>query len=74
MVDVVIDGPVGEDHIGLFGFEDSAERLGVGAVDDGVAVDLAGVEGRALRMSQAFWPSATRMTLSLRGFSGGRPR
>ena len=40
MVGVVVDRPVGEDHVGPLGLEDLAERLVMLAVDHGIAVNL----------------------------------
>ena len=45
MVAVVVDGPVGEDDVGVLGGEELGERLVVAVVDDGLAVDLIGEDG-----------------------------
>jgi len=41
---VVVNGPVGEDRVGIFGFENFLEGLVVVVVDNGVSVFLIGVE------------------------------
>jgi len=45
VVGMVVDGPVGEDGVGTFNFEDLLEGLVVIVVDDGVSVLLVGVGG-----------------------------
>ena len=54
VVGVVVDRPVGENHVGLLGLDDFAECLVMGGVDDGLAVELARVPGSAFKISQAF--------------------
>jgi hypothetical protein len=42
MVGVVVDGPVGEHHVGLFPLQQFAELGVTGRIHDGMAVDLLG--------------------------------
>ncbi len=42
MVAVVVNGPVGEDDVGILGSEELGELRVVSVVDDGLAVDLIG--------------------------------
>ena len=44
VVGMVVDGPVGDDGVGSFGFDNFLEGLVVVVVDDGVSVLLVGVE------------------------------
>ena len=49
MIAVAVDGPVGEDDIGVFGGEQASERFVVCGIDDGAAVVLAGEGGAGLQ-------------------------
>ena len=49
MVGMIIDRPVREDQIGLFGFEKLAKGCVVGRVNHGLAVELIGVERSGLQ-------------------------
>ena len=40
MVAVFVDGPVGEDDVGVFGCEEFGEFLIMGVIDNGLSVDL----------------------------------
>ena len=48
VVSMVVDGPVGEEDVGILGGEKLSEVLVMGFVDDGLAVDLFGVNGRGV--------------------------
>ena len=58
MVAVVVNGPLGKDHVRLLGFDQLRVRLVVCIVHHGVAVDLSGVGGARLEYSQALFASA----------------
>ena len=45
MIAMVVDGPLIEDSVGFFGFEELLKLFVVLAIDDGMAVSLACVEG-----------------------------
>lgn len=48
VVAMVVDGPVGEEDVGVLGGEKLSELLVMGVVDDGLAIDLFGVNGRGV--------------------------
>ena len=45
MIAVLVDGPLGKDRIGVLGVQQAAERLVVGRIHDGLAIDLTGKDG-----------------------------